>query len=282
MEAKDKGYLVFALNNKENNTDYIKLAYCLALSIKLTQTIKNISVVVHDKKDVPNKFKWVFDKIIEIKSSKWTKYDEPMKNESYAYRLTPYQETIKLESDMLFSKDISNWWDLLNKYNFMSTTEVLTFRNQTIYDKKIRHEFYLNGIPNLYSGFVYFKKNNEEVKNFFEINKKIAEYSDFYYRKFFSKKVPKHYSTDATYSIASNIMGWANFKKLFPTFVHMKPDIQRDKITFSKWSDVLSFNVNSQGEIFIGNYKQVYPVHYFEKDIITDELVSFYERCLNV
>ena len=58
-----KGFLLFAQNT--DSIDYVKQAYALALSIKISQnSINNVSLVTNSK--VPKKYRDIFDKIIPI------------------------------------------------------------------------------------------------------------------------------------------------------------------------------------------------------------------------
>ena len=58
-----KGFVVLAQNS--NGIDYIKQAYALALSIKLSQLdVNNISIITNDT--VPNEYKSLFDQIVPI------------------------------------------------------------------------------------------------------------------------------------------------------------------------------------------------------------------------
>ena len=65
-----QGYLVIAQNSKDaegKSINYVRMAYALALSIKHTQSqIKNISIAVINKSDVPEHYKAVFDEVIEL------------------------------------------------------------------------------------------------------------------------------------------------------------------------------------------------------------------------
>ena len=109
-----KGFVTIAENSIVDGevVDYLKLAYALALSIKATQTeVSNISVLTSEDVKVPDKYKEVFDEIISIP---WSTDLEPgprFYNEPMTYWLTPYEETIKLEADMLMVKDLWNIWN---------------------------------------------------------------------------------------------------------------------------------------------------------------------------
>ena len=60
-----RGYIVIAQNSGE--TDYLKMAYALALSLKATQsTVSNLTVCVDKDTKVPPKYAKVFDQVVEI------------------------------------------------------------------------------------------------------------------------------------------------------------------------------------------------------------------------
>ena len=65
-----QGYLVIAQNSKDkdgNSVNYVRMAYALALSIKHTQQgVQNVSIAVINKEDVPTRYHWAFDEIIEL------------------------------------------------------------------------------------------------------------------------------------------------------------------------------------------------------------------------
>ena len=111
-----KGFIVFAQNT--DSVDYITQAYALALSIKISQRdITNISLVTNDT--VSKKYQKVFDQIIPIP---WVKEsnNDPLKAEHRwkLFHVTPYDETVVLDTDMLLLEDISHWWNYCNNYDF--------------------------------------------------------------------------------------------------------------------------------------------------------------------
>jgi hypothetical protein len=58
----------------------------------------------------------------------------------------------------------------------------------------------------------------------------------------------------------------------------MKPMLQDWPWPVEKWSNHVGFYLKSDGGLKIGNYQQSGIVHYVEKDIITDELISMLEE----
>ena len=128
-----KGYVILAQNNDID--DYVKMAYVTAMSIKITQQeVKNVTLITDVPDAVPQHYRKVFDQILPIL---W--YDDALKSEWKIenrwklYHLTPYDETIVLDADMLFLSDINNWWNYLGKnFDLMITDKVFTYRNELI------------------------------------------------------------------------------------------------------------------------------------------------------
>ena len=125
-----KGYIVIAQNSADTN--YVRMAYALALSLKITQSkVSNLSICVEDKSTVPEKYKKVFDQVIEIP---WTddakESDWKIDNKWKYYYMTPYDETVILDADMIFPTDVSHWWDSLEEKDVWATTNIKTFRGE--------------------------------------------------------------------------------------------------------------------------------------------------------
>ena len=154
---ENKGYLILAQNNSDTN--YIRLAYALALSIKNTQsTINNVTLATSNL-DIPKRFKSGFDNIVGIPwkdhalDSTWK-----IENKWKYYYMTPYEETVVLDADMLFTSDISFWWDVLNKKEICLVDKPRTYKSEVIKSDAYRKTFTSNNLPNVYTTFMYFKK----------------------------------------------------------------------------------------------------------------------------
>ena len=61
----DKGYLILAQNNDQN--DYVKMAYVAAISIKISQSkVKNVTLITDVPDAVPHHYRDAFDQILPI------------------------------------------------------------------------------------------------------------------------------------------------------------------------------------------------------------------------
>ena len=89
-----KGYLLVAMGN-----EYVEQACLCAASIKKTQSISNVSIMTNDV--VPEKYKKLFDKIIEVPQRRSDKsfYAQSIDGK---YSCNTYEETIILDTDIIF------------------------------------------------------------------------------------------------------------------------------------------------------------------------------------
>lgn len=282
---RDRGFFVFAQNGK---TDYLRLAYVLALSLKATQKEHGyLTVAVTPGTEVPDHYRAVFDEVLEViwldeaADSEWK-----LENEWKAFHMTPYRETIKLDADMLFTTDISHWWDILARQDVWACTDVETYRGDLITSDVFRKVFTENDLPNVYTAFLYFKANDEAMELF-----QMAEIIYHNWQKFFYEYLdetrPNYVSTDVVFALAIKLLGRAD-EFTFPAFpaprfVHMKTQLQGwPEGASENWLTHLPCIVTPELEVRVGRYKQVLPLHYHLKEVITDEIIATYEKALGL
>ncbi len=279
-----KGYIVIAQNSK---VDYLRQAYALALSLKATQsTVNNLTVLTNDK--VPDKYKQVFD----IQQIPWTDSAEQnewkINNKWKYYYATPYDETVILDTDMLFTTDVSHWWDTLQLKDIWATTNVRTYKNELVTSDTYRKVFTSNKLPNIYTAFFYFKQSDLGVELFNLLNTIFDNWERYFYL-YLDKDRPKFLSADVAYALAIKILGieedctWNTIKE-FPTFVHMKSKIQNIPIKdiTEEWEQHIPTYHIPNGELFIGNFVQTLPFHYHRKEWLTDTIIANLEKRVGV
>jgi len=275
-----KGFLVVAENN--NNIDFIKMAYVLALSLKTTQTkVKNLSIITTEK-ITTKKYLDIFDKVIVIdKDPNWKEKSNSIDTTSLCakyYDVTPYDETIVLDTDIIFTKDISKWWDILYDKDLIFTYNVKTFRNQEATSDYYRKVFTKNSLPNLYTGLFYFKKS-DIAEVFFTMTNTVFKDWEVFYEQLDKKYRPTSLSADLAYSISYKLLGLPDYSYLpIPTFTHMKSQLQDIGKIEEEWTKHLSVTINNKMDIKINNYSQKYPFHYHDKKFLTEELIESYEK----
>jgi len=285
----NRGYICVAQNNPETGIDYISMAYALALSLRNTQTdIKRLSIVT-DEKNIPEKYQEVFDNVIPISNDRAKDEDWKLHNIVDLYEYSPYDETVMLDSDMLFLTDVSHWWNKLSERELWFTTNTRTYKGtaaptDTIY----RQEFIKNRLPSVYNAFFYFKKGDTS-NELFKMMKLICENWDDCCDKYLSICRPKVFSTDVAFGLAVKLLGLteqATFPELFfPYFTHMKTQNQgwnfsSHKIVedWTKYTDVSFDRFHNSLGIKIGTVRQFGPLHYHVKSFMTKEMIKILEE----
>ena len=267
------GFCLLAQNNSE--VDYIKQAYALAVSIHKFNKGQNVSLITND--EVPEKYKSVFDKIIDIpwtdqaKDTNWK-----IENRWKVYHASPYEHTIVMDVDMLILHDITHWWKELKKRNLFFVSNVKNYRNENVTTRYYRKTWDENNLPNLYSAFYYFKKS-DEAHEFFKLLEIIMINWELFYGRFAGNYYQKWCSMDLSCSIASKILD--NTLNItdptsFITFTHMKPHCQNWHEVPSKWTTVLGGYFTKDKTMMVGNFLQRNILHYVEPEFLTDRLIS--------
>ena len=277
QHKEQQGFVTFAQNTTEVN--YLELAYLQALNIKATQKNNRYAVIVDEntKELINEKHRNVFDYIIDLPID----YNDPTNTRKFAnewqvFRLTPFKETIKLESDLLFTRSIDHWWTAFRLKDVCLSTGAKSFNGLNSTVRKYRELFDANNLPDVYNGLMYFRYSRTAA-GFFQA----AQYLQYEWATV-SKGLKKCFedepSTDVLYALAALMVGEETVTMPsmdFINFVHMKSG-------FNGWSDTRSWldtvvNERDGDVIRINNLNQYDPVHYYDKTYATEELIEYYE-----
>ncbi len=271
------GYLLIVAGHPD--VDYLRLAYALALSIKNTQRpgYDQVALVIDNADDVKQlKSSWVFDHVIEWRQE--TYWD----GRSWMDKLTPFENTVCLDVDMLFTRDYSHWVDyFIENSELYVANKSYTYRGELVEDDFYRRAFTKNKLPNLYSFYTFFKKDSDLARDFFELGRHIIKNPTEFSNNFLTELKPKVVGTDEAFALAAKILDISDqiaYDLEFPRVVHMKPMVQNWPGPATLCSDHVGFYLNRNGKIKIGNYEQHDIVHYVEKDKIDDEMINILEE----
>lgn len=272
QHKEQQGFVTFAINTPEVN--YGELAYLQCLNVKSTQQNNRYAVIVdvNTYESFTKQQLDTFDYVIQIGVDR----DNPFSAEPMVWHHTPFKETIKLESDLLFTRSIDHWWTAFRLRNVCLSTHARAATGAMLDGFiKYRELFKANQLPDIYNGLMYFRYT-QEAHDFFLTARNIFENWDIVSAELIRCNVPA--STDVVYAIAALILGEdiVTMPSLdFLNFVHMKSG-------FNGWSDArtwLETVVNERdGDIIrINNLNQYHPVHYYDKTYCTQELIKYYE-----
>ena len=284
-----RGYFTIAQGDA-----YHRMAYALALSIKRSQKTTNkfaIGVTAEEKAKLKGtKYAEVFDEIVEIpwkdsaKDSEWK-----LENWWKAIHMTPWDETVGLDADMLFFEDHEEWWNIMSESPAAFCTKPVTYRGEIITSDFYRKTFTDNELPNVYAAFFYFKKNDITFE-FFKLCEVIFNnWARFHYEFLKPVNRPQYFSTDVAFAIAAKILEfdkhYAHSFLNIPTFVHMKSQLQEwpnDVFMNEDWTKMVRVQFSPNCSLKINNFLQTVPFHYFVKDFLTDDKIQYLEKAVGI
>jgi hypothetical protein len=271
------GYLIIV--STSDKVDYLELAYGLALSIKHTQKpgYDQVALVIDDIESVKElNSSWVFDHVIAWDNESF--WD----GRSWMDTLTPFDNTVCLDADMLFLRDYSHWIDyFIDNTELYVTNKSYNYRGEIVKSDEYRRALTKNNLPNLYSFYTFFKRDSELAKEFFTLGRYIIKNPTEFSNVFLSEYRPKVVGTDEAFALSSrllDIQDEISYELEFPRVVHMKPALQNWPWPATAWSDHIGFYLNRKGQLKLGNYQQYDIVHYVEKDKINKEMINILEE----
>ena len=271
-----QGYFTFAQNT--DTVNYLDLAYAQAVSIKNTQKINQYAVAVdaETKKQLTHEHRTTFDYIIDIRDPNV----HAMSNEWQAWHLTPFKETVKLESDMLFITSVDHWWTGMRLQEVCFTTKIRNYEGKISNARAYRKLFDENNLPDIYTGMYYFRFGRTSMELFQLVEVIYANWTLFRDELLKNCREDRP-STDVVFAIAARLLGeelCTNPALDYPGFVHMKGAVN-GLAAGANWLDVYPHELYNNN-LMINFTRQTWPVHYYQKEFINDrnraELIDSY------
>lgn len=273
---EQQGFVTFAVNSKDTN--YLELAYLQCLNVKATQKQNSYAVIVDNATNqlITDQHRRAFDYVIVMGDISHV-FGIPFAYEAMVNHYTPFKETIKLESDLLFTQSIDHWWTAFRLKNVCLSTGAKTFAGLRSTVRKYRETLDANSLPDVYNGLMYFRYSKESTDFFAVANAVFHNWAQISQElRQFDTIIP---STDVVYAITAEVIGRETVTMPsmdFINFVHMKSE-------FNGWSDSRGWidtvmNERDGDVIRINNLNQYAPVHYHDKSYATKELIEYYEQ----
>jgi hypothetical protein len=272
-----QGYMTIAQNTVD--VDYLQLAYVQAMSIKLTMpdSLYAVAVDKNTLEQVTEQHRRVFDYVVTIENDLAETETWKLSNEWQAFYLTPFKETIKLESDIVFTRSIQHWWTAFRLKNVVLSTGCRDYQQELSASREYRKLFDDNELPDTYNGLMYFRYTREATE-FFMLAEQIFKNWAHLRDNVLLNCRDDNPTTDVVYALAAKLLGVEDctLPSLdFINFVHMKPAI--NAWTSTPWPELVVCETDLP-MVRIANTNQYHPIHYHEKSWVTDELVKEYEH----
>ena len=271
-----QGFLTIAQNGE---VDYLRLAYVQAMSIKLTMPGSQYAVIV-DKNtltEVTDTHRKVFDHVIVLDTDHAENDSWKLSNEWQVFYLSPFKETIKLESDILFTRSIAHWWTSFRLKNIVLSTGCRDYLQNISPNRAYRQLFGDNELPDVYNGLMYFRYS-QEAFDFFNYARIIFKNWQHVRDNILKNCHDDYPTTDVVYALTAKILGVDNctLPELdFINFTHMKSKINGFGQQ-TPWPELVVCEIDLP-MIRINNVNQYHPLHYYEKNWITEDLIKNYE-----
>lgn len=272
------GFLTIAQNNNTNN--YLNNAYLQALNFKIIHPEIPYAIIIDNdtKKLITEKMTKVFDYVIDLPVDYANNHEIKFANECQVFRLSPFTETIKVESDLLITRSIKHWIYAARLKDVLLSYNCKNYRQNVVVDTVYRDFFLKNNLPNIYNGFMYFRYSRSAAEFFTLAEKILFNWEKISENFIFNYETTP--STDVLYSVTSLIYGLENCT--IPTldyfnFVHMKNGINGWGRNETGWKDDIHFEIDEK-MIRVNHMNQYHPFHYYDKTFCTSELITHYEQ----
>ncbi len=254
--SMDKGFVIMAQGD-----DYVKCATALEYSIKNVMPDANVTIITTEMLPYGD----------QCPNTDWK-----LQNDWQVYEASPYEYTIKLESDMYIPRSIDYWWDVLAKRDVVVSTKIRNVKQKITPIKTYRSFIVDNDLPDTYNAITYFRKSDLADKFFKTVRNIFENWED--YKSILKCNVNEIATTDYVYAIACHILGKEN--TTLPNFnemsmVHMKRFI--NNLPSEDWTDTFIYELLPH-TFRINTIAQWYPVHYHIKDFANVILENFNVR----
>jgi hypothetical protein len=250
-----RGFLIMAQGDV-----YVKCATALEASIKRVMPAANVTIVTTKMLPYGD----------QAPDTNWK-----LQNDWQVYEASPYDETIKLEADLVIPRDIEHWFDICSTQDVVVCTKIRNYKGDISDIRTYRRFIDDNNLPDTYNAITYFKKS-DTAKNFFDIVKNVFEnWED--YKTILKCNSDEKATTDWVYAITCHIIGVE--KTTLPGFdelsmTHMKQWV--NGVTTEDWTDTLVYEIVPE-MIRVHTYPQHYPFHYHVKSF-SDKIIESYKK----
>jgi hypothetical protein len=272
-----QGFMTIAQNT---DIDYLKLAYVQAMTIKklMPGSLYAVAVDSATLAQITDQHRTVFDYVIPITNDQAENETWKLSNEWQIFNLTPFKETIKLESDIVFTRSIAHWWYTFRLRNIVLSQGCRNYQQELSSARQYRKMFDVNNLPDVYNGLMYFRYS-QEAATFFKLAEHIFKNWEVV-KNTLIKCYDDYPTTDVVYAVTAKILGVENCTLPIDwiNFVHMKPAINQWPET--PWTELVVAELDLP-MVRINNVNQYHPLHYHEKSWVTDDVVKEYELWMN-
>lgn len=275
MSTKDLGLLTFASNDR-----YVEMAcFAAATAWRAWRIPTTIIIPAEYKGWVPTGvFHYAPEEAINLikQPFNWLGTPSRFEMEWQAIHASPYEHTIKIDADMFFFPEwklpIVELKQLTDKGIHMLSAFPYTFRNEPMTSRACRAVFDDNALPDVYSAFFYFNKKQPSWDFFARVRQIFIDWDMERLRLQNPLSRPVEASTDVVYGMALSDLNIDALSCPLLKFVHMKSELNftpmYGQTVAEDWTKTISYFMDNDKNLYIENYKQTLPFHYYVKEVV--------------
>jgi len=248
-----RGYLIYAIDEQ-----YISMANILKKSIEY-HTKDDVTIISDN---------FPYEDI--TKKSEWHKntFTSNLLNMWQIYWMSPYDETIVLDADMLFLNDYSYWWNYLSKFDMLFPNTIINYKQETIKHEQYDRILAEHKIRPAYEKMFYFKKG-QFAQEFFTILEQVLKNYRSISVEIFPNSRPTLLRTSHVFPACIKMLGIEDvIYDKNNVFKYIDMNLSCLNTNVIKWDEDLE-HWGDYKEFYIENFKQYYPLHYRNAEIYT-------------
>lgn len=159
----------------------------------------------------------------------------------YAYRLSPYRQTIKLEADMIITAPCAHWFDMMQRLDVCVSTGCRDLYGNPAISRFYRKFIDNNNLPDVYNAVTYWRVSETAQTFFAWVRRLFVHWNEYKRLVKFPDDEP---STDFVYAMAAQIIGpnkctmpFSSFPKIIHCKQHILGTLTEDWTKELVWED---------------------------------------------
>ena len=282
-DAPKRGFVTLGINTGEDN---IRYCYGLACSIKSCDPNASVTLIVDKDKigNVQSYYQNVFDYIVELPHGNSAHKDGfHGMNLWQIYHCTPYEETIYVDYDTIFSNvDVDTLWDILSNGDISIPSDAMNYRNLRIdYSKRFEFEVQYR-LPKLFNNLIYFHKNSILAEQWFKMADPVLQNWRDVYSHLFTDKKPETFNKNILANVVTHFLDMeiqvsTRLNNLYDLHLNSHGVFLNPDEIPQNWTDSLNYWVTDAGRVQIEN--SVIGggiIHYSDELFLTDEVLDVF------
>lgn len=263
----NNGYLIPAISEAER-----RQAVALAYSIRIHNPEAQVSLVVGELGDIEQWEEEPFDTIIEYPFAYKV---NPRSNDWQLWWVTPYENTIVMDSAMIVSCDMQTIWDYcIYTHDIVFPGTIKDFRGDAWgHDERYTWLEKYNIQP-MYTAWFFFKKT-EDTMDYFKLGDPYMQnYIEVFNLRFEPQHVPKDYENNIMHGVIANDSARTDIVDNNLQYTDMDLVSKMFEERVPRWTDYLNVWVRGNGTVKIQNFANTGILYYKEPDFLTEDIFN--------